>query len=194
MNTSSTINLTTKYGVLLAKYVEFNGKMGVVVKATRLNTKLIPVRVQSSCLFSESLGAIDCDCAAQLDTALQIISKEGGVLLYIYEEGRGAGLQNKIEAIALQCREKIDTASAFAKLGLPRDLRNYEFAAQVLAQELKNREISLLTNNPNKVDMLERNGLKIQMRRSLICADSSLVRTYLFEKANVLGHDLSGGE
>src|SRR3954466_13580798 len=75
---------------------------GVLVRGLRSMPRPVPVRVQSSCLFGESFGAVDCDCADQLRASLGMVASEGGILVYLYEEGRGVGLRTKIEAIGVQ--------------------------------------------------------------------------------------------
>ena len=191
IDTTQYVTMATRYGSLLVRYVGLNGREGVSIRAARLKEDVVPVRVQSSCLFSESLGAVDCDCAAQLTRSLQIAAQEGGLVVYSYEEGRGAGLRAKLNAIALQASERIDTAKAYARLGLPKDLRDYELAAKVIADDLEAGSlVELLTNNPHKAKMLSQRGIGIHSTRRLVCADTELVRGYLFEKARVLGHEL----
>ena len=176
---------------MLVRHVDLNGREGVSIRAAHLNEDVVPVRVQSSCLFSEAFGAVDCDCAAQLAHSLEIAAQEGGLVVYSYEEGRGAGLRRKLDAIALQARERIDTVEAYARLGLPKDLRDYKLAAKAIANELQaGRAVELLTNNPHKAKMLAQQGIKIHSTRPLVCARTKIVRDYLSEKARVLGHRL----
>jgi GTP cyclohydrolase II len=117
------------------------------------------VRVQSSCLFSESFWAADCDCALQLHAALTRISKDGGLLLYFYEEGRGAGLLAKFKAIELQQVQGFDTRRAYECLNMSVDGRSYEAAAATLVQLLKDSPVCLLSNNPDKAEGLKRHGV-----------------------------------
>ena len=188
--TQDYVTMETRHGPLLVRYVALNGREGVLVRALHLKEDVVPVRVQSSCLFSESLGAIDCDCGAQLTRSLQIAAEEGGLVVYSYEEGRGAGLRAKFNAITLQANERINTAEAYARLGLPKDLRDYKLAAKVIADELDaGSVVELLTNNPHKATVLAQRGIEIRSTRPLVCADTEEVKRYLFEKARVLGHD-----
>ncbi|MDI9639545.1 GTP cyclohydrolase II RibA [Geitlerinema splendidum] len=185
------IKLETKFGVLNVSYICGLDKEGIIVSGEKNFANPIPIRVQSSCLFSESLLSLDCDCASQLHSSLKIITLEGGILIYFYEEGRGAGLLNKIEAIRLQQQHKIDTACAYRELGISADPRNYEMAALTILQLIGNDyEVELITNNPIKVRLLQEAGINIVKRRPLVLNKNSMVEQYLLEKSRILGHIL----
>jgi len=152
---------------------------------------VITVRVQSSCLFSESFWATDCDCSLQLQKSLSLIASSGGVVLYFYEEGRGAGLATKFEAIRLQELHNYDTRKAYECLNLAPDARSYSAAATVLKHVLHSRPIKLLSNNPEKAAGLRREGVNVVEREQLICGwDVPEVRRYLLDKKKSLGHDI----
>lgn len=183
------IQLKTKYAEFQASYISWGGNEGVAVFRGLPFPEPCPVRIHSSCLFSEALGSNDCDCASQLSEALRIIAESGGLLVYTYEEGRGAGLRTKMEAIKLQRDEGVDTASAYHRLGLSRDLRDWQFQSMVLRQLLPpNHPVVLLTNHPGKVDSLRNFGVNVIERRSLVIAQNPEVTRYLEEKSQVLGH------
>ena len=121
------------------------------------------VRLHSECLTGDVFGSLKCDCGPQLKEALQIIGKSGGgVLLYLRQEGRGIGLANKIRAYSLQDRG-LDTVDANRRLGFADDERDYGHAAAIL-HALGIDEVSLLTNNPDKVAGLEAAGIKVAGR------------------------------
>ena len=123
-----------------------------------------------------------------------MVADEGGILIYLYEEGRGVGLRTKIEAIRLQQRMGCDTASAFRLLGLKPDPRDHRVATSVLSAILEPRyPIELLTNNPEKVNAVRAAGLVVERRRGLVIKRSRRAAEYLEEKERVLGHDLRTG-
>lgn len=119
------------------------------------------VRVHSRCLYGEVLGSLDCDCGPQLDRALDLIAEAGeGVVVYLDQEGRGAGLEAKASGYRLAEDQQIDTFSAYSAMGLEPDSRTYGAAASVLSA-LGLARVSLLTNNPRKVAALEAAGLQV---------------------------------
>ncbi|MBI4616775.1 MAG: 3,4-dihydroxy-2-butanone-4-phosphate synthase [Planctomycetes bacterium] len=152
----------------------------------------ILVRVHSQCLTGDLLGSRRCDCGAQMEEALRRIEKEGkGVFLYMRQEGRGIGLENKVKAYRLQDELGLDTVEANAALGLPTDMRDYGVGAQIL-HDLGVRRMRLLTNNPRKYEALAGYGLEILERVPLEIPPSRGNERYLRAKREKLGHLLSG--
>lgn len=119
------------------------------------------IRIHSACLFGETFGSIECDCRAQLDAAMDEIRKSGGAFIYLFQEGRGAGLCGKIAAMELQRVRGISTSDAFQALGLPGDLRDYGQAVAALSDLGIGPEVRLITNNPQKIDALSAAGFRI---------------------------------
>lgn len=146
------------------------------------------VRVHSECLTGDVFGSRRCDCGGQLQTALKRIAEDGGVLLYLRQEGRGIGLAAKIHAYKLQ-EDGLDTVEANEKLGFGSDLRNYGMGAQIL-HDLGVRKIRLLTNNPKKVVGLEGYGLEIVDQVPIRAEANPHNQRYLDTKRDKLGHSL----
>jgi len=185
------ITLPTAFGQLFVQHLRSDIQEGIIVTGQKPFADPLPVRIQSSCLFSESLLSTDCDCAAQLHGALGIISSSGGLLVYLYEEGRGAGLELKIKAIKAEQDMGYHTADAYGHLELDPDPRtNMVAAAAVLSIVGPNHRVEVLTNNLNKVNALRDVGVNVVHRRPFVYKRNSSVEQYLLQKSNVLGHRL----
>jgi 3,4-dihydroxy 2-butanone 4-phosphate synthase/GTP cyclohydrolase II len=146
------------------------------------------VRVHSECLTGDVFHSRRCDCGGQLNTAMKRIARDGGVLLYLRQEGRGIGLPAKIHAYKLQ-EQGLDTIEANEKLGFASDLRDYGMGAQIL-HDLGVRRIRLLTNNPKKVVGLEGYGLEIVEQLPLSLPSNADNEKYLETKRTRMGHTL----
>ena len=148
------------------------------------------VRLHSQCLTGDVFGSERCDCGEQLDAAMEMIEREGrGVLVYMFDEGRGIGLLNKIRAYALQDQGH-DTFEANHALGFAADMRDYSAGARILA-DLGVRQVRLMTNNPDKVQALESYGLAVVERVPVEALPRSANRGYLQTKRTKFGHLLS---
>lgn len=149
-------------------------------------SKPVLARLHSECLTGDVFASARCDCGAQLNLALDRIAQEGGVLLYLRQEGRGIGLTNKIRAYALQ-DTGLDTVEANHQLGFPDDARDYGLAMQIL-RELKIPGVKLLTNNPRKITALNDYGVDVVERVALEIAPTQNNIAYLNTKREKLGH------
>ena len=148
------------------------------------------VRLHSQCFTGDTLLSLRCDCRDQLVKSLKMISKKGdGVLIYLNQEGRGIGLLNKIKTYALQ-EKHIDTVEANRALRLAIDAREYQTAAGIL-KKLGITRINLLTNNPDKIKQLEKNGITITKRLSIETKPNKFNQFYLSTKKHKLGHKLT---
>ncbi len=149
------------------------------------------VRVHSECLTGEALGSLKCECGPQLDEALRMITREGGVVLYLRgQEGRGIGLVNKFKAYRLQ-EDGMDTLDANLALGLPADARDYVAAARIL-DDLGITSVRLLSNNPEKKRQLEEYGIHVSGLVPLIVGLGEFNAGYLNAKRDRMGHQIPG--
>jgi 3,4-dihydroxy 2-butanone 4-phosphate synthase/GTP cyclohydrolase II len=147
------------------------------------------VRVHSECLTGETLLSSRCDCGAQLREAIRRTSSEGGVLIYLRQEGRGIGLTEKIRAYALQ-DEGRDTYEANLALGHGPDERDYAIAAAIL-KDLGVSGIRLMTNNPAKIEALAAGGIDVKERVGVEIKPGEDNREYLAAKKARFGHYLT---
>ncbi len=161
-----------------------------LVKGDVTTGEPIMVRVHSQCLTGDIFGSLRCDCGAQLHAAMGRINENGkGVVLYMRQEGRGIGLENKLKAYNLQDEGK-DTVEANEALGFKADLRHYGLGAQIL-YDLGIRKIRLLTNNPKKIVGISGYGLEVVERVNIEVPPNKINAKYLATKKDKLGHLLT---
>lgn len=145
----------------------------------------VHVRIHSECMTGDTFGSMRCDCGPQLHAALEAFGAEGGVLIYLRQEGRGIGLVEKLKAYALQ-DAGMDTVEANVALGHPVDARTYDDAVWMLRQ-LGCGRVRIWTNNPDKVACLERAGI-LTVVQPLELRPGPENDRYLRTKRDVLGH------
>jgi GTP cyclohydrolase II len=145
------------------------------------------VRVHSQCLTGDVFHSLRCDCRQQLEMALALIRDLGaGILIYEQQEGRGIGLMAKLQAYELQ-DEGLDTVEANERLGFKADHRDFALPGQML-KALGVTRVRLLSNNPEKVEALERAGIEVVERVPCEVTPSPHAEEYLKTKKEKLGH------
>jgi GTP cyclohydrolase II len=148
------------------------------------------LRIHSQCLTGEVLGSLRCDCRGQLEVAMSTIAEQGfGLVIYLHQEGRGIGLMAKLKAYALQ-DQGLDTIEANEALGFDADCRDFSLAVAVL-QELKVRQVRLMSNNPQKVEALEKGGIEVSELIACEAPANPYALSYLRTKKKRMGHSLT---
>lgn len=185
------INLPTDHGKFkaISFYDKIEKKEHLALIKGKIDGENILTRIHSECLTGDVFSSNRCDCGNQLHKAMEMIDEKGeGIILYLRQEGRGIGLFNKIKAYHLQ-EEGYDTVDANLKLGFAPDLRNYKIACLML-KELGVKSIDLLTNNPDKIEQVEKYNIKVNKRVPIEIHSNHIDRIYLKTKADRMGHDL----
>ena len=160
-----------------------------LVKGEVANQEDIPVRIHSECFTGDVLGSRRCDCGEQLAMAMQMLSEApSGILIYLRQEGRGIGLLKKLQAYNLQ-DQGLDTVDANIHLGHLADEREYSVAALIL-ESLQVKSIQLITNNPEKIDALEKLGIHVVKRIPIEVTAHKDNLDYLKTKAKKMAHIL----
>lgn len=185
INISNIAKLPTKFGDFKIQSFSEGIKEHLVIFNEPLGDTPV-VRVHSECLTGDALGSLKCDCGDQLAYALEAISKEGGMVIYLRQEGRNIGLLNKVNAYALQ-DNGLDTVEANHQLGFQADERSYEVVEFIL-NHFGIKSIKLLTNNPKKIESLE--GIDIVERLPVIIKPNKYNKDYLRTKKEKMRHIL----
>jgi GTP cyclohydrolase II len=200
MNNSIALRLTkvaeadfpTQFGFF--RIYGFEGKTGerveeaVVLQMGEVSDGEAPlVRIHSQCLTGDVFHSLRCDCRAQLEIALKSIAQEGrGLLIYEHQEGRGIGLLNKLRAYELQ-DQGADTVEANERLGFDPDLRSYQLPGAIL-RYMGIKAVRLLSNNPEKVDAVEKAGVEVVERVPCLADVLETREAYLRTKKEKMGH------
>jgi GTP cyclohydrolase II len=180
------VAVPTPFGILRVRVVRVNGKE-LLVATSEIIPEVPVVRLQSSCVFGEAFHAVDCDCGAQLTAALKLIGDQGGVLVYAWEEGRGAGIADKLKAIAMQQTNGLSTSDAFRALGHEPDPRTFDAHVEALRTVVTGGAIRLASGNPKKIRALEAAGYTVE-RIKLEVEMTPEREAYVRHKRDYLGH------
>lgn len=149
-------------------------------------SKPVLVRIHSECMTGDMFHSRRCDCGEQFAKAMELAADEGGVVIYLRQEGRGIGLINKLKAYNLQDKG-FNTANANTHLGFEVDARQYDLAVNIM-NDLLIKEIRLLTNNPLKIEAIEHSSIKIKERVPLVIEPKKENHSYLKTKSELMGH------
>jgi len=169
---------------------EHNIMPHIVIESIDLDkSEPIILRIHSECMTGDLFHSNKCDCGEQLDTSMQKIAAEGGMLIYLRQEGRGIGLINKLKAYQKQA-EGFDTIEANVLLGFKADLRDFSLAINILREE-DVKAVKLLTNNPEKIEIFKDSGIELIERLPLEIKPKQENLSYLKTKKYELGHLLN---
>ena len=183
-------NVPTEYGefrmiAFSESQSDWMPHLAVVAKNTDF-TKPVNVRFHSECITGEVFHSKKCECGQQLDAAMNFIYKNGGIIVYLRQEGRNIGIINKLKAYALQ-EKGFDTVEANLELGLPADDRNFDIAIEIL-NILNVKEVNLLTNNPQKLKFVTDSNIRLNKRIPLQMDSTKESEAYLKTKKDYFGH------
>ena len=186
------VNMPTEWGqfeLIAFKHKNTGDTHLALVKGEWEVNEPVMVRVHSSCVTGDIFGSCRCDCGDQLHAAMGMVEKEGkGVILYMFQEGRGIGLLNKLKAYKLQELGR-DTVEANLELGFSMDERDYGVGAQIL-RDLGAHKIRLISNNPKKRAGLLGYGLEIVDSIPIEIAPNKHNEKYLETKRDKMGHSI----
>mgnify|MGYP002518076176 FL=1 len=180
---SQSANLPSRFGQFSLQVFKEGEKEHLCITKGEIKD-ILNVRIHSECLTGDALGSMKCDCGEQLEFALRYIQANGGMVIYLRQEGRGIGLLNKINAYALQ-DTGLDTVEANLKLGFKDDERDYR-VVEFIFKHYGISKINLLTNNPSKLNSVE--GVQIVKRIPIIIEANSFNKEYLQIKHDKMGH------
>lgn len=159
--------------------------MALIAKDTDLE-KPTNVRIHSECITGEVFHSKKCECGEQLDSAMKYMQENGGIILYLRQEGRNIGIINKLKAYALQ-EKGLDTVQANLRLGLPADDRDFSVAIDMLEQ-IGVKSVNLMTNNPEKIKFIKDSNIGYNSRIPLQIKSNEASASYLKTKRDYFGH------
>lgn len=193
MKRQAEANLPTEWGEFeIIAYSENENDwmphLAMISKNTDLR-KTVNIRIHSECITGDLFHSKRCDCGKQLDATMKYIHENGGVLLYLRQEGRNIGIINKLKAYNLQDKG-LNTAEANIELGFPADARDFKIAVEIL-EDLGIQSVNLLTNNPEKISFIKDSSIKLIHRIPLEINPEKENLEYLKTKKDFFGHFLN---
>jgi len=159
--------------------------MALIAKNTDLD-KAVNVRIHSECITGEVFHSQKCECGQQLNSAMQYMQENGGIIIYLRQEGRNIGIINKLKAYALQ-EKGFDTVQANLELGLPADDRDFGIAIEML-ENMGIKSLNLMTNNPEKIQIIKDSSINFNSRIPLQIKSNESSASYLKTKKDFFGH------
>ena len=159
--------------------------MALIAKNTDLNQP-VNVRIHSECITGEVFHSQKCECGQQLNAAMLYMQENGGIIIYLRQEGRNIGIINKLKAYALQ-EKGMDTVQANLELGLPADDRDFGIAIEML-EKLDVKSLNLMTNNPEKIKIIQDSKINFNSRIPLQIKSNDSSASYLKTKKDFFGH------
>jgi len=185
-------NVPTEYGnfrmvAFSEEQSDWMPHIAIIAENTDLE-KVVNVRFHSECITGEVFHSVKCECGKQLDASMKYINENGGIIIYLRQEGRNIGIINKLKAYSLQ-EKGLDTVEANIHLGLPADDRDFSIGVEIL-NILGINSINLITNNPLKIKAIEDSNIKLNKRIPLKIVPSKESEKYLEVKKSFFGHYL----
>jgi len=159
--------------------------MALIAKNTNLDQP-VNVRIHSECITGEVFHSQKCECGQQLNSAMQYMQENGGIIIYLRQEGRNIGIINKLKAYALQ-EKGFDTVQANLELGLPADDRDFGIAIEML-ENIGIKSLNLMTNNPEKIQIIKDSSINFNSRIPLQIKSNESSASYLKTKKDFFGH------
>lgn len=190
LNLQAESNVPTDYGEFRMMAFSEDDKnwmphMALIAKNTNL-AQPVNVRIHSECITGEVFHSQKCECGQQLDTAMKYMQENGGIIIYLRQEGRNIGIINKLKAYALQ-EKGFDTVQANLQLGLPADDRDFGVAIEMLEQ-IGVKSLNLMTNNPDKIQFIKNSTIEFNSRIPLQIKSNEASASYLKTKKEYFGH------
>lgn len=190
LNIQAQANVPTEFGEFKMMAFSEDDKnwmphMALIAKNTDLE-KPVNVRIHSECITGEVFHSQKCECGQQLNSAMQYMQKNGGIIIYLRQEGRNIGIINKLKAYALQ-EKGFDTVQANLELGLPADDRDFGIAIEML-EKIGIKSLNLMTNNPEKIQIIKDSSINFNSRIPLQIKSNESSASYLKTKKDFFGH------